>query len=232
MKVTKEILNNFKVVSISYLSGSKDTLCALDRIEGGAWTLSFAKKPKAKTGSDVRLRFVFDGADGFEETSARVLDSGGDWIKIRLYDGGGEGISRLATGLVEMEKKIETFGRRKEERIKIGKEKFKNFGLSRIEQSLFFAGIKAVQPCVVLDASVHGICVVTTETPALKREENFSIKLSFDNPLQTVSLKAHKVYSRLTKTESKTFATVSCQLLEPIHFAWKERVIKMIESGS
>lgn len=232
MKVTKEILNNFKVVSISYLSGSKDALCALDRIEEGAWTLSFAKKPKAKIGSDIRLRFVFDGTDGFEEASARVLDSGGDWIKIRLYDGGGDGVSRLASGLVEMEKKIEAFGRRKEARIKIGKEKFKDFGLAKIEQSLFFGGIKAVQPCVVLDASVHGICVITTETPALKKEENFSIKLSFDKPLQTVSLKAHKVYSRLTKTDSKTFATVSCQLLEPIHFAWKERVIKMIESGS
>ena len=60
--------------------------------------------------------------------------------------------------------------------------------------------------------------------------DSFNVMLNFVNPEQTIVLKCHKVHAQLKKTESKIYARISCQLLEPIHFAWKERVIKLLES--
>ena len=130
-----------------------------------------------------------------------------------------------------MERKYESFGRRKEERVKIGKEKAKSFGLASVEQTVFFPASRTEQPCVVLDASVHGVCVITPKTPSTGKEENFCVKISFEKPAQTIVLRAHKVYSKITKTERASFATLSCQLLEPVHVVWKERVIALISSS-
>ena len=125
----------------------------------------------------------------------------------------------------------EKYGRRKEPRIKLGKEKSLLFGLSSAEQKLFSKSAKIIQPCAIIDASIHGICVITPyENPAFKNIENFNIHLSFINPEQTVILQAHKVSSKINDTQNKVFSTISCQLLEPINYIWKERVIKMIET--
>ena len=164
--------------------------------------------------------------------SAKLIDSGEDWCEVIPEKENIDSRLALFLSISKTEAKYESFGRRKEARVKIGKEKFDDFGLGSLKQTVFLSGAKFLQPCVVLDASVHGICIITQETPAIKNEENISIKLSFQNPEQTVILSAHKVYSRLSKTRTKSFLTLSCQLLEPIHFAWKERVISMIEKQS
>lgn len=92
-------------------------------------------------------------------------------------------------------------------------------------------GIKKQQPCAVVDASIHGICIITPCTDQRMRDcDSFNVMLNFVNPEQTIVLKCHKVHAQLKKTESKIYARISCQLLEPIHFAWKERVIKLLES--
>ena len=140
-------------------------------------------------------------------------------------------IMRLLELLSRLDLQDEKYGRRKEPRIKLGKEKSLLFGLSSAEQKLFSKSAKIIQPCALIDASIHGICVITPyENPAFKNIENFNIHLSFINPEQTVILQAHKVSSKINDTQNKVFSTISCQLLEPINYIWKERIIKMIET--
>ena len=78
------------------------------------------------------------------------------------------------------------------------KNNYKNFGLSSAEQKIFSKTAKIIQPCALLDVSVHGICIITPfENPAFKNIENFHLQLSFSNPEQTVILQCHKVHTRL-----------------------------------
>ena len=80
--------------------------------------------------------------------------------------------------------------------------------------------------------SLHGICIITPfYNDFSKKLDNFIIQVSFSNPEQNVLLQAHKVHTKLNHSENKTFATISCQLLEPINYIWKERVIKMLETS-
>ena len=228
MKITKELLEHLKVRSMSLTSGKANLLCFLERVEKGKWTFSLPNKTDFAKGEKITINIVFyEEEQG--EIHATVDDFGEDWLTIMPENlSENTRVNAFLTMLGEMESKYETFGRRRETRIRIGKERYRELGLSRLEQVLFLPGIKLQQPCAVLDASVHGICVITPHTKPVQDEENFCVKLTFTNPEETVILQAHKVYSRLDKTEGKTFATLSCQLLEPIHFAWKERVIGLL----
>ncbi|MBQ3670157.1 MAG: hypothetical protein IJR39_07110 [Treponema sp.] len=229
MKITKEILEHLKVTSISLKKDSENLLCFLERVEKGVWTFSLPQKIDFPRGEKISFLVTFQEEEG-STLFARIHDSGEDWCEVLPEkQNDDKRLCAFLTMISEMEAKFESLGRRKEERIKIGKEKADVFGLSTLEQSVFTQGAKIIQPCVILDASIHGICVITPKTYAIQNEENFYIKVSFKNPEQTVILKAHRVYSRLNKTTRKSFLTLSCQLLEPIHFVWKERVISMIE---
>ncbi|MBD5448050.1 MAG: hypothetical protein HDR32_10050 [Treponema sp.] len=230
MKITKELLEHLKVMSISLKDNGADILCFLERIEKGLWTFSLPQKIDFRKDSKAAFQISFDRDASPAVLPITVVDSGEDWANVIPTARNVEPrLSAFLKAITGMEEKYESFGRRKEERIRIGKEKAAEFGLSALEQSIFLQGVKCIQPCVVLDASIHGICVITPETPAVRNEENFCIRLGFKKPEQTIILKAHRVYSRLNKTGQKTFMTLSCQLLEPVHFAWKERVIAMLE---
>lgn len=229
MKITKELLEHFNIVSISLKNNDKNILCFLERIEKNLLTFNVSEELQIKKKRKITFQFTFSDNNTFSCNTC-IIENGIDWITVKIENENNK-LQEIINEISNMESKYENFGRRKEERIKIGKDKVKEFGLSGLEQHLFLQGIKAIQPCVVLDASVHGICIITPETPALKKEDIFCIKLHFENPVQTVILKAHCVYSKLNKTDSKTFNTLCCQLLEPIHFAWKERVIEMINKN-
>lgn len=168
-----------------------------------------------------------------EKDGEAVIESGEDFCDIEIS--GSEKKEKTVafiSALEELDEKYTKYGRRKEERVEIGKRNSAKFGLSYPEQTVFINGIKAQQPCAVVDASIHGICIITPcADQRIKDCGNFNVMLNFTNPEQTVVLKCHKVHSQLKKTESKTYARISCQLLEPVHFAWKERVIRMLESG-
>jgi hypothetical protein len=229
MKITKELLEHLKLKSITIRNGQADTLCFLERIEKEIWTFSLPEKIEFQQGEQTFLQVNFHEEEG-SVLKAKILDFGEDWCELQPeVETTNTRLKTFLTMLSGMEEKYESFGRRKEERIKIGKERFGDFGLSSLKQNLFLQGVNMIQPCVVLDASVHGICIITMKTPAVQKEENFCIKLDFSEPNESIILKAHKVYTRLNKTEDKIFATLSCQLLEPIHFAYKNRVISMIE---
>ena len=232
MKITKELLEHLKVNSFSLEKDGRDILCHLDRVEKGLWTFTLPNAQNLRIGEIAEVTVLFEREEMTSVLYAEIKDFGENWICVCPEENAAtDRLSAFYKIIRDMEEKYETFGRRKENRIKIGKENARKFGLSKLEQEIFLQGVKLLQPCVVLDASVHGICVITLETPFIKKEETFCIRLSFQNPEQTVILRAHKVYSRLSKTEQKTFTTLSCQLLEPIHFAWKDRVIAMISEN-
>lgn len=233
MKITKELLEHLQVSSINLKIDNNEILCCLERIEKEKWTFTIPESIKINKNKVYSFHITFSDKEASSKLPGKICDYGENWVTaIPDINTKNTRLKLFLSSLSEMAEKYESFGRRKEERVKIGKEYYKIFGLSSIQQNIFLQGIKMLQPCVVLDASVHGICVITPETPAIKDDENFLVKLSFENPQSTVVLKAHKVYTKLNKTEQKNFLTLCCQLLEPIHYEWKERVINMIQKDS
>ena len=78
---------------------------------------------------------------------------------------------------------------------------------------------------------IEKICAISKENLLLENNDDYIIQVSFSSPEQNILLQAHKVHIKLNHTENRTFATISCQLLEPINYIWKERVIKLLESN-
>ncbi|MDE6245889.1 MAG: hypothetical protein K2M50_09590, partial [Treponemataceae bacterium] len=103
------------------------------------------------------------------------------------------------------------------------------FGLESPEQKVFVRSKKIIQPCAIVDASIHGVCIITPFSDGFKDVENFCVKVGFSSPVESAIMEAHKVHSRLVKTERSVFAKVSAQLLEPISHIWKGRVARLIE---
>lgn len=86
-------------------------------------------------------------------------------------------------------------------------------------------------PCVIIDVSIHGICLIAPYSPFYAKElENFLVSMNFVKENCFVTLKVHKVHSRLIKTQTGSYVKLSCQILEPIHFLWREKVISMIKN--
>lgn len=231
MNVTKEILEWLKVSSIVIRKDGADIMSFLARFTSEIWTLSMLQKHDFLHSEQVSVQINFSDGES-EEFNATVIESGEDFCDIKIS--GSEKKARTASfisALENLDEKYIKYGRRKEERIEIGKRNSSRFGLSSPEQTVFINGIKMQQPCAVVDASIHGICIITPcSDQRMKDCDSFNVMLNFISPEQTIVLKCHKVHSHLKKTENKVYARISCQLLEPIHFAWKERVIKVLES--
>lgn len=231
MNVTKEILEWLKVSSIAIRKGGADIMSFLSRFTSEIWTLTTLQKHEFSQGEQISIQINFTNGES-EEFLAEFIESGENFCDIRIS--GSEKKEKTAafiSALENLDEKYTKYGRRKEERIEIGKRNSARFGLSSPEQTVFINGIKMQQPCAVVDASIHGICIITPcSDHRMKDCDNFNVMLNFVSPEQTIVLKCHKVHAQLKKTESKIYARISCQLLEPIHFAWKERVIKLLES--
>lgn len=232
MNITKELLDDFSVIAMFFSTGKNDINCILKKTNNGIYLFNFTGNYVFAAGEKIELRISFRKKNEVSVSKAdiKVIESGLNYVLGTITDFD-ENISELIAKIHSLEFNDEKYGRRKENRIAIGKENSALFGLSSVEQKLLSKTAKIIQPCAVLDASIHGICIVTPfDNQAFKNVENFNICLSFINPEQTVILQAHKVHSKLNTTNSRTFATISCQLLEPINYIWKERVIKMIEN--
>ena len=230
MNITKELLDHLNVKSLTIRQGALDVLCFLVRIENGIWTLSLSTSVDFAALQKVELQITFQDEKG-TSFHALLLAHGEDWCTITIdEDTESRLLKNFIDALVAMERRYEQFGRRKEMRLTIGRENARQFGLAGMEQALFLPAARIQQPCVVLDASVHGICIITPfSAGAIRSADSFCIKLGFERPEQNIVLNAHKVYTRLNKVGTKAYASISCQLLEPVHFAWKERVIALLE---
>ena len=183
--------------------------------------------------TDVDLQVSIKESENcfIQETSLlKILEIGIDYVIVNITQAS-DTINKLLELLSVLSKREEKYGRRKEPRIRINKENYQDFGLSTLEQKIFSKTAKIIQPCALLDISVHGICIITPfENPAFKKLDNFHIQLSFVNPEQSIILQCHKVHLKLNSTENRIFASISCQLLEPVHYVWKERVGKFMET--
>ncbi len=231
MNVTKELLESMGVVSMSLSNGREDFLCFLRKTDGKAMDFSILDSKGFSFGEKMELKATLKIGEGVKVCAAEIEmhEAGTDWCSGKIARTSCEEINALFKKFYEMECRDEKYGRRKEMRIPIGKSNYAAFGLSSPEQTLFIKGMKIMRPCAVLDASIHGIQVIT-QHEGIKTLEDFNIKISFVNPNEIAMLKVHKVHSKLDKAGNKIFATYFCQLLEPIHHVWKERVIRMLES--
>lgn len=249
MTVSKELMQDLNISSMSlsyfdfeyYKKTGEDSFglipCILTKYDDGKLSFKLLKNSKIDP-TDVDLQVSIKESENCfiqESATLNILEAGTDYIIANLrYDyqiNSSSTLGKLIELLSVLSKREEKYGRRKEPRIKIGKDNYLDFGLSSIEQKIFSKSAKIIQPCALIDISIHGICLITPfENNYFKNLENFHIQLSFKNPEQTVILQCHKVHSKLTDTGNRVLATLSCQLLEPVHYVWKERVLKMLEN--
>lgn len=229
MNITKELLHYSKISSLSIPTKDGDLLCYLKKQIGNNWIISLASDDKILYDDNIFVQINFN--DGYvikintilvrQEKEICVLKLPEKKLDKRF--------SEIFNNFSSMEYNDEKYGRRKEKRIKIAKMHFKEFGLSSIEQKISFG--KQVFPCVIIDVSIHGICLIAPYSPLYAKEfENFLISMNFVKENSFVTLKVHKVHSRLLKTQNGSYIKLSCQILEPIHFLWREKVISMIKN--
>lgn len=243
MNVPKELIQDLKIVSmnISFFETEEDANfglipCILEKHDNEKLFFKLLRNISADILTCSLQVVIQEDETCFmqEEVQLALIESGCDYlvanIEKTLFPPNGT-FNKLIELLSVLNEREEKYGRRKEPRIKISKENYLQLGLSSIEQKIFSTAAKLIQPCAIIDVSVHGVCLITSfENPAFKNLENFHLQLLFINPEQTAILQCHKVHSKLNKTKNKVFATFSCQLLEPIHYVWKERILKMIEN--
>lgn len=248
MNVPKELMQDLKIVSMNisffdfgeYKRTGEEAFglipCILERFDNKNLFFKLLENISADILA-VSLQVVIQEAEDCflqEDVQLDLIERGCDYLIASINNkpvDHNATIAKLINSLSVLHEREEKYGRRKEPRIKINKENYLQLGLSSIEQKIFSKTAKIIQPCAILDISVHGVCLITSfENPAFKNLENFHLQLLFTNPEQTAILQCHKVHSKLNKTDNRVFATFSCQLLEPIHYVWKERILKMIEN--
>lgn len=241
MNISNELLEEFNIISMSLKNSNKSISCFPVKFE-------IQHKTKSKIFQFNCLENISDKFDFynhekniltitikkqekflFSEATINILEFGLNYFigEILSCD---DFFKNFINRIKFLEYQDTKYGRRKEPRIVIGKENANRFGLSTIEQKIYLKKEQLILPCVILDVSLHGICIITPfENSHLKSIDNFSVQISFNNPLQNIILQVHKVHIKLNPTQNKVYATISCQLLEPISYIWKERVIKMFE---
>lgn len=230
MNITKELLEHLKISSIIIRKDGEDIMCFLTRCTSAVWTLAILQPHDFALNERVCIQITF--SDGCTESfPAPVLDSGEDFCEVEMSLADvTEKTRQLFSSIRTLDERYIKYGRRKEVRVEIGKRNSALFGLSSPQQTVFISGIKMQQPCVIVDASIHGICIITPYADQRMKDcDRLNVMLNFVRPEQNIVLQCHKVHAQLKKTDSKTYAQISCQLLEPIHFAWKERVIALLE---
>lgn len=230
MTITKELLDRLEINTFSYKidSESSDIICNLLQQKNNTWIFQTSNYIH-----DIQIEKIFIKINCNAhkiEFSSDVKDKGKDYFVIDI-PAVNDNI-KLKTIIEELRKyelQDENYGRRKELRITIGKTNAKTFGLKTLEQKMFLNGIKDVQSCSIIDASIHGIQIITNYNMLIHNIENFKIKIDFTEPEESIIISAHKIHTRLKEIENKTYAYISCQLLEPIQFVWKNRIINIIE---
>lgn len=230
MNITNELLANFGIVSMVLTQNSTDIICHLIKVDKNQFLFKYSGNFDF-TEKEKYLSITTKENNSFTISSIKILilESGIDYFICTIVESD-EIVNKLLKRISVLEYQDEKYGRRKEPRVSIGKSKAEAFGLSTLEQKIFSRHDKIIQPCVISDVSLHGICIISPfDDYRFKNIDNFIIQVSFKNPEQIILLQAHKVHLKLNHFDNKTFATISCQLLEPISYIWKERVVKMLD---
>ncbi len=228
MTITKELLCQLHFISMDLILGNQDYLVSLFRQNNDEWELKLSNKLELKNIQTVTLKLIFD--DYQTECSVLIKETGEDFIIVNKPERNDDMIlQQFIQQLNKIEYNNEKYGRRKEERIRIGLEKYKDFNLSKPEQTIIIEENRYINQCAIVDVSLHGIQIVTPYMKPIEKTNNFFISVSFINPSETIIINLHKVYTRLTKINNRIYANLSCQILEPVNYIWKERVINIIQ---
>jgi hypothetical protein len=230
MNITKEFLIDNDIITMFFTTKEGDINCVLRKKNKNLFFFDLCDEYSGDEKTLV-LTITSKKNEKIEVTEliASVYESGVDYIIATIENLSNNYLGTFFDKIEKIDLQDEKYGRRQEERIKIGQTNYKLFGINSPEQKIYCENIKFINPCVIIDVSIHGICIITNYDNLLKKIENFNIHLSFINPIQTVNLKVHKVNVRLKKTPNTMYAIISCQLLEPINYIWKERVMEIIE---
>ena len=226
MKITKDLQNYLGVLSVLIQKDSKDLLCYFERFNDDELTFQIASPMNFVKNELVSLQFNFK--DSTENVIVPVIDFGENFIKVKLDSTSLPNIAKLQKQLNQMILNDEKYGRRKEPRIKLGLSDYKNFSLATKAQVVFSKTFSFMQPCILQDVSMHGVCFITPYINVINKIDTYKIKISFENPISSVIIDAHKVHANIKMDNNKKYAIISCQLLEPIHFVWKEKIISML----
>lgn len=227
MTISKELLENYKLISINICIYNKDIMTTFCRQNNNEWTFKLSENLDKKINTII-LKFNFENY--ITQATVEVLEIGEDYIITKkIINSEDEKLNNFIQKLNEIENNNEKYGRRKEERIDIGDKNYRLFGLEKINQQLIVQSEKIITNCVLADVSFHGIKIITPYNQVIPKLNNFTLFISFNNPIENVYIEVHKVYINLNKINEHTYASISCQILEPVNYVWKERIIKLIE---
>lgn len=233
MILTKEVWEQFKIVSIVLKAGDKDIMCFPKQYEKHIWLLYVLEQSGFQYADLVSIQITF--SDGYIGSfKAKIIKIDNDYCSIFIPKTVTDNrIQAFIDMLDEQDRRHKQYEKRKESRIIIGQSNFSAFGLVSPQQTLFIQDIYSHQPCAVVDASIHGIRIITLCTDITQNlREIFYVKLHFKLPEQHIILRCQTVHTRRIEPGKNIYAMISCRLIEPIHFIWKERVLNFMEKNS
>ena len=207
MNITKELLQDLGIVSMKIVNNNQDLPCYLVQIEKDMLHIKFSGNFVYSENATLSITTKESFSQNFVLSEAQILitEYGLDYFLCKIISSE-DIIKGLLQRISFLEYQDEKYGRRKEPRVHIGKEKAQQFGLASIEQKLFSYQAKIIQPCAISDVSLHGICIITPfDDHQFKNIKNFNIQITFSEPNQTVNLEAHKVHIKLNHTFSPFF---------------------------
>lgn len=223
MNISKDFLDLFNISSFNLISESITTIAILNKINGNIWHFSIANQ--FNNDNDLTLEVIFINKKSIQIKTS-IIELGENFCTLELINTSESELNPFITKIKNLEYLDKKYGRRKEERFKINKDNYKKFSLKSLEQRVIINNI--YKPCALVDVSFHGIQIVTIYDNDIKKIDNFKIAIDFDE--KKIILDAHKVYISLKKSNlsDKIFANISCQLLEPINYSWKEQLFNYI----
>lgn len=228
MTINKELCNKLQLINSDLLINDREILCYLEKQNKEKWTFHTSTEldlDKDQKSIIVKMNYV----NYITQFTGTILEAGNDYIVLcKPQDSQDPYIKDTIEALDKIEKNDEKYGQRKEQRIKIGIKKSKDFGLKSPEQVFVLERERYSGPCAIVDASIHGVQILAPYSSILRNINNFNMLISFENPNQHIILDLHKVNIKLTKNNDKTYANISCQIMEPISYIWKERLIKLL----
>ena len=160
MTVSKEMIKDLNILSMSVA----EIPCVLNKYNKGELLftlLSEDSKNHFNNEKNCNLILCIQESDSLfnsETATLEIEEYGIDWIVAKINNCTSPTLNKLLNQLSCLETQEEKYGRRKEPRIKIGKEKYTNFGLTSAEHKVFSKTSKVLQPCAIIDVSIHGIC--------------------------------------------------------------------------
>ena len=226
MKVTKEMTDRLGIRSMTIRTEEGDAACCLVRIKEGLWYI----RHTPSLVSDMNGRecpFVIGTSGDSLDGTVIVRGQDGDTL-VTEPPVGGEGMGVIVKRLSEYERN-EDYERRQEKRVKVGIDGAPAFGLKAPEQYVLTESGEL--PCVIVDVSVHGVQLLMESCRALASSPILRLKVSFSSPADEIIMSLNKVYAHGKEAGGKVWSYVSCQILEPVHFVWRERVLAMLRTA-